>query len=164
MISIDKVVINIGVGSAGEELEKAKTLVERISGQKAVITKAKKRIPTWGIRKRMPIGVKVTLRKEKAEKFLKEALEAVDNQIKESSISDNGTFSFGVKEYIDLPNIKYDPDIGIFGFDVCVNLKKWGYRISKRKRQKRKIPKKHRITREDVKKFLEEKYAVKVIE
>ena len=164
VISIDKVVINVGVGSAGEELEKAKAMVERISGQKAIITRSKKRIPTWGIRKKMPIGVKVTVRKDKADKFLRKALEAADNQIKARSISDNGVFSFGIKEYIDLPGVKYDPDIGIFGFDVCVNLKKWGYRISLRKMRTKKIPKRHRITKEDVEKFLEEKYNVKVIE
>jgi len=163
LITIDKVVLNIGVGAAGEKLEKAQTILERIAEQKAVITRAKKRIPTWGTRKKMKIGVKVTLRKEKADRILRMAFEAVDNQIKEQSISDNGTFSFGVKEYIDLPGIKYDPEIGVFGFDVCVNLKKWGYRVDKRKRRQSKMPNRHRITKEETKEFIEKNYGVKVI-
>ena len=61
------------------------------------------------------------------------ALEAVEFNIKEKSFDTHGNFSFGIKEHIDLPDVQYDPDVGIFGMDVCVNLQKRGYRVKERK-------------------------------
>jgi len=136
MITIEKITINIGVGQAGEQLEKAKNLLKKLTGQQPIETKTKKRIPTWGVRKNMSLGTKVTLRGKKAEEFLTKCIESVDKQIKTKSFDEKGNFSFGVKEYIDLPGVKYDPDIGVFGFDVCVTLKKWGYRTTKRTMKK----------------------------
>jgi len=162
MISIEKVTINIGVGQAGEQMEKAKKLIEKLTGQKAIERKTQKRIPTWGVRKGLAVGTKTTLRKQKAEEFLKKCLEAVDNKIKKSSFDEYGNFGFGVKEYIDLPKIKYDPGIGMFGFDVNVTIKKWGYRNTKRKIKQTKIPKKHRATKQEAISYIKEKYNVEV--
>ena len=162
MISIEKVTINIGVGQAGEQMEKAKKLIEKLTGQKAIERKTQKRIPAWGVRKGLAIGTKTTLRKQKAEDFLKKCLEAADNKIKKSSFDEYGNFGFGIKEYIDLPKIKYDPEIGMFGFDVNVTMKKWGYRNTKRKIKQTKIPKKHRVTKEEAINYIKEKYNVEV--
>gem|GEM_PF-3564160 len=93
-IRIEKVVVNIGVGEPGERLEKAKTLLQRLTGAKVVETEAKKKIPKWGIRPGLKIGVKVTLRGKAAEEFLNKALDAVDRKIKESSFDEFGNFSF----------------------------------------------------------------------
>jgi len=156
--------VNIGVGSSGEELEKAEKLLEKLCGQKPVRTISTKRIPEWGIRKKQPIGVKVTLRGKKALEFLNKALDAKERKIKSSQFDENGNFAFGVSEYIELPDVKYDPSIGIFGFDVCVTLEKNGYRIKRRKRQKSKIPKKHKLTKEEAIKWVKDNLKVEVEE
>jgi len=70
---IEKVTLNIGVGESGERLDKAYILLERITGQKPVKTKAKVRIPQWDIRPGKPIGVKVTLRQDRMYNFLDKA-------------------------------------------------------------------------------------------
>ena len=130
MIKIEKVTINIGVGKAGESIEKAGRLLENLCDQKPVRTISKSRIPTWGIRKKQPIGVKVTLRGNKAIDFLNKSLDAKERILKRKQFDDCGNFAFGIHEYIDIPGIKYDPEIGIFGFDVCVTLEKDGYRCA----------------------------------
>ncbi len=163
-IKIAKVTVNIGVGESGERLEKAVKLLEKLTGQKPLITKSKHRIPTWGIRRKQPIGAKVTLRGQKAMDFLKMALEAKDNTLSPGNFDENGNFAFGVHEYIDLPGVKYDPEIGIFGFDVCVTMEKDGYRIARRKIEKRKVPRKHKLTKEESIKWVEENLGVKVVE
>jgi len=149
MISIEKVTVNIGVGAAGEKLEKAKKLLEKLTGQKPIETKSKKRIPTWNIKPGLAIGAKVTLRGKKAEDFLKTALESVDRKVKDSNFDELGNFSFGVHEYIDVPGFKYDPEIGMLGFNVSATLDKWGYRVKKRKRKPAGIPKKHAVKKSE---------------
>jgi len=160
MISIEKVIVNIGVGGPGEKLEKAKKLLEKLTNEKPVETICTKRIPTWNIRPGMQIGTKVTLRGKKAIEFLEKCLEAVDRKIKEKSFDERGNFSFGILEYMDVPGFKYDPEIGMFGFDICVTLKKWGYRVRKRKREKRNIPKKHIIKKAEAIEFIKKKLNV----
>jgi large subunit ribosomal protein L5 len=162
MISIEKVTVNIGVGAAGEKLEKAKKLLEKLTGQKPIETTAKKRIPTWNLKPGLAIGTKVTLRREKAKEFLKMVLESVDKKVKQSNFDNLGNFSFGIHEYIDVPGFKYDPDIGILGFDVNVTLQKWGYRVKKRKRKTSHISKKHNITKEESEEFFKKNFNVVV--
>jgi len=163
MIKIEKVTINIGVGQAGDQLEKAKKLVEKMTGQKAIETKTQKRIPTWGVRKGLALGVKTTLRGKKADEFLNKCLEAVERKIKSSSFDEQGNFAFGVKEYIDLPGFKYDPEIGMFGFDVCITMKKWGYRVKQRKVKTSKYPKKHTIKKEETIEYMTKNYNIEVL-
>ena len=115
MIHLGKVTVNIGVGASGEALEKAEKLLTKLCGQKPVRTVSKSRIPGWGIRKKQPIGVKVTLRGKKAVDFVNTVVEAKDRMIKPSQFDENGNFAFGISEYIDIPGIKYDPEIGIYG-------------------------------------------------
>ncbi len=152
-ILIDKVVINIGVGESGERHKKALILLERLTGQKPTPTYSKKTIRDFGIRKGEAIGVKVTLRGEKAKRFLMDALKTKDFKLRASQISD-GNFSFGIQEHIDLPGVSYDPEIGIFGMDVCVSLKRRGFRVKFRKIARSKVGKKHRITKEETIEFL----------
>ena len=160
-IEIEKVTINIGCGGDLEKIEKAKKLLEILTNQKPCVTLSKKR-STFGVARGKPIGVRVTLRKKKAEEFLKLALEAVENKLKSSQFDNEGNFSFGIKEYIEIPGIKYIPEIGILGMDVCVTLKRPGYRIKYRKVQKRKIPKKHKISREEAINWVKENFGVDV--
>ena len=151
---IDKVTINIGVGEAGERLAKAETVLEKLTEQKPLRVKAKITNPDFGIKRGMPIGCKVTLRKEKALKFLERAFEAIGNKLKRSSFDKPGNLAFGIKEHIDIPKMKYDPSLGIFGMDVCVTFGRAGYRIKERKHERRKLPKKHIIRPEETIAFL----------
>ncbi len=160
-VRLEKVTINMGAGEAGPKLEKCKSLLESILGKKVVITRTHKRT-TFGMAKNRPIGVKVTLRGDEAFEWLKKFLQAVENRLKESQFSD-GNFSFGVKEYIHIPGVKYNPEIGILGMDVCVTLERPGFRIKRRKIRRKKIGKKHRISKEETIKWAKEKLGVEIV-
>lgn len=148
-VVLEKVSINIGVGERGERLEKAKSLIEKITKKKPIETKAKKRNPVFKLQEGLPIGVKVTLRKNEAKEFLLKALKARKFKLSENCFDKFGNFAFGIHEYIDFPGVKYDADIGMFGFDVCVSLTRKGRRVEKRRIKKSSIGKKHRLTKED---------------
>ncbi len=159
-IRVEKVTLNIGCGNDADKLKRAEKLIQTIAGQKPLVTLTKKRT-TFGTIKRKPIGIKATMRKEKAVKFLRDALSAIDKELKQNQIND-GNFSFGIKEYIDLPNTNYDPDVGIMGMDVCVTLERPGFRI-KRKSKDSKVGKKHLISKEETIEWLKEKFEVKIV-
>lgn len=161
-IRIGKVVINIAVGKSGERLEKAAKLLQQITGQKPSERKAKKTIKGFGIHKGEPIAVVVTLRKKKALEVLKLLLQAKGNIINASSFDNMGNVSFGIKEHIDIPGMKYDPEIGIFGMDVCTQLERPGYRVSRRKRARTKVGKKHLVTKEEAIAFFKNVLGVEV--
>jgi large subunit ribosomal protein L5 len=163
-IIIDKVVINIGVGEAAEKLIKAENVITLITDRKPVRTISRTVNKDLGVRKGMPIGCKVTLRGEGAEKFLKNAFWVKDNRIAGYSFDREGNFSFGVPDYTDLPNMKYDPNIGIFGMDISVSLRRSGYRIAIRKHARKSIPYKHRITHSEGIEFVKTKFGVEVVE
>jgi len=163
-IKIEKVTLNIGAGADQDNVEKALTLLKSITNKTPVKTMAKKRIATWKIRPGLPIGAKVTVRGEKeCTELLKKLLTAVNFEIYKNQFTENG-FSFGIKEYIEIPEVKYDPKIGIIGLDVAVSLKRPGYRIKKRKIEQRTIPKKHKIKKDDAIKFAAEKLKITVTE
>jgi len=160
---IVKVTVNIGVGESGERLQKAARVLEEITGQKPVFTKAKKTIKDFGVRKGENIGVKVTLRREKAIEFLKKAFEAIGWRLKASQFDEHGNVSFGIKEHIYIPGVKYDPEIGIFGMDVAITIERPGYRVLRRRRCRRKhIPKRHRVAKEEAMILLHEMFGVTI--
>ncbi|MBI2041015.1 MAG: 50S ribosomal protein L5 [DPANN group archaeon] len=162
-IKLEKITINIGAGTEAENVEKAVLLLQKISGLKAVKTTATKRIPTWKVRLGLPVGAKVTVRGRKAAELLKGLLYAVDNEIAEKAFTQNG-FSFGLKEYIDIPGIKYDAKIGIIGLEVAVSLMRPGYRVARRKLMQSKIARSHLITAEESLKWAQESFGVKLKE
>ncbi|MCX6767481.1 MAG: 50S ribosomal protein L5 [Candidatus Micrarchaeota archaeon] len=159
---LEKLTLNVGAGQSRERLQSAKDLLERLSGQKAVLTKAKDRNPTWKTRKGDLIGVKVTLRGKRAGEFLKKALDAVDSRIQARSFDASGNFSFGVKEYIDFPGMKYDSKIGMLGFDVCVTLSRPGARIACRRIARKKVPPKQRVGPEEAKEFVKKNFNAEI--
>ncbi|MFH1257191.1 MAG: 50S ribosomal protein L5 [Candidatus Diapherotrites archaeon] len=162
-IEIEKVTVNMGVGQTGQELDKACTILENITGMKPLRTSCKVRIPTWGIREGLLIGAKVTLRGKKAEEFLKKALNAKDNSVKGKSFDQKGNFGFGVKEHIDMPGVKYDPKLGIRGLDVLVTLKRHGgYRLRRRKIGKKSIGSRHSLKKAEAMEFVKKKFGVEV--
>src|SRR5512136_19728 len=136
---IDKVVVHVGVGESGQRLVNAETILKTITHQSPVRSIAKKTLPTFAIKKREPIGAKLTLRGKAAEDFLAIALKAAGNTLKKSQFDQQGNFSFGIEEHTDFPGMRYDPEIGIFGMDINVALKRAGYRIAKRHVAKRKL-------------------------
>jgi len=160
-IKIEKITMNIGCGDSGEKLEKAKKLLEELTNKKVVVTKTHRRT-TFGMAKRRPIGCKVTIRGEDTTEFLKRALDAVDKKLSKSAFDSSGNFSFGIKEHIDIPGVRYDPEIGIFGMDVSITLERPGFRV-KRKRLSTKVGKKHLIKPEESIEWVTKNFEVEII-
>ncbi len=159
-IRIEKITLSIGTGEAGNKLEKGMKLLQTLTGQKPVSTVTKKRIPTWGVRPGMTIGVKVTVRKNQ-DKVIEKMLKAVGDKLNSKKIG-NGEFSFGIPEYIEIPGTKYDMDIGIIGLGVMVTLERQGFRIKKRALKNGKIPQRHLISKEETMDFLKTKFNTKI--
>ena len=161
---IEKVVINLCTGQAGEPLQKARTVLESITGRKACQRKAKTTVRDWGLRKGEPIAVGVTLRKGDAISFLKRAFYAVGNRLKKSSFDSKGNFAFGVLEHIELPGVRYDPSVGIFGMDVCVAMEKPGYHVKRRRILRAKVGKRHRLTPGEAIEYVKETLGTEILE
>jgi large subunit ribosomal protein L5 len=163
-VRVIKVVVNAGVGESGEARTKAARVLEMVTHQKPVATRAHSTNRDFGIRKGQEIGAKVTLRGTVALDFLERAFEARDRQLDVDSIDRNGNFSFGVADYTDFTGMKYDPQIGIHGMDVAVELGRGGYRIRKRRVQSRALPHSLRSTRDDTRAFLTQVLRVNLLE
>jgi large subunit ribosomal protein L5 len=161
-IRIEKVTLNIGAGKEQAVLEKGIKLISMITGIQPVKTRTNKRIAAWGIRPGLPVGCKLTLRKQKAIEVIKRLLEAKENTLQDSNFDDRGNISFGVPEYIDVPNVKYDPKIGIMGFQASITLTRPGFRVKKRKIRKAKIGKKHLITKQEAIAFMKTKFNLRI--
>jgi len=160
---IEKVVVNLNVGKSGEPLEKAALVLKELTGQTPVKKKAKKTIREFGVRQGEPIAAVVTLRKQKAIDFLKKVLPVVDNKISRSSFDKQGNFAFGIKEHIEIAGVRYDPDVGIFGMDVCVTMVRPGYRVKIRRRQKATVGQKHVLTPEESVVFVKQTLGVEIV-
>jgi large subunit ribosomal protein L5 len=161
-IKIGKIVLNIGVGKSGETLEKAKKVLELLVPQNPSQRKAKRTIRDFGIHKGEPIAVMVTQRGKQASELLKRLLDTKEMKIPVSSFDMRGNCSFGIKEHIEIPGVKYDPDIGIFGLNASIMLERPGYRVIRRKRMRTKVGKNHIILKDEGIKFFREKIGVTV--
>jgi large subunit ribosomal protein L5 len=161
---IDKVVVNMAVGRSGEPLQKAMTVLEQLTGQAPCRRNAKKTIREWGIRKTEPIACLVTLRGTLADEFLKRGLDAVGNRLRGSSFDGDGNFAFGIREHIGIPGVRYDPDLGIFGMDVCVVLRKPGYRVKRRRYLKATVGKRQVLSRQEAMDFIHDTYNVDLVD
>jgi large subunit ribosomal protein L5 len=159
---IEKVVVNLCVGKSGEPLEKASKVLKELTNQTPVKKKAKKTIRDFGVRQGEPIACVVTLRKQKAIDFLKKVLPVVDNKISRSSFDRQGNFAFGIKEHIEIAGVKYDPDVGIFGMDVCVSMSRPGYRVKNRRKGKAPLGSKHVLTPEEAIVFVKQTLGVEI--
>ena len=159
-IKINKLVINIGTGSDEQLQNNAKKLIELITGRKPASAISKKRIPTFKITKGQKIGAFVTIRGEEARPLLVRLFDAVDNKIKENSITDN-TLNFGIREYIDISGVKYDPKIGMLGMHVNLSFKRDGLRTESRKRRASYVPLKHRgIPVQEIRDYIQKEFNV----
>ncbi|MGQ0605618.1 MAG: 50S ribosomal protein L5 [Candidatus Nitrosotenuis sp.] len=162
-VRLEKIVLNMGVGKSGEAIEIAKKALNQISGKKSCARDAKGTQRDWGVRKGEPIGVAVTIRGEDAQALLKRLLDAIGKQIKGRSFDNFGNVSFGIKEHIDIPGIKYDPQIGILGMEAAVTLTRPGFSIRTRSRHKASVGTHHRITREEAQEFLTREFGVTIV-
>lgn len=163
-IRIEKVTLNIGTGKDQTRLEKGMALLGAIANATPVKTITNKRIQEWGLRPGLPIGCKLTLRKNKAVEMLPRLLDAVENRLSEKQFDDNGNIAFGITEYIEIPGVKYNPKIGIMGLEVCITLERPGYRVKKRRLLARKIPTRHRIPKQEAIGFMAKQFNTKVEE
>jgi len=160
-IKVDKVVLHICAGEFGPKLDNAKKILGLLTnGRKPADAKAKVKLPKWGLRPGLIIGSKVTLRGKDAEELLKKSLKAKGYKMSKRSFDDSGNFAFGIKEYIDIEGMKYDPQTGVFGFDVMVNLKRRGYSVKHRRLKPTTIGRLAKIKKEDAQEFVVKKYNV----
>ena len=141
-IKIEKVVLSMG--GTGENLEKSVKLLSLITGKKPSKRRSHKRIPALGVRPKLEVGAMVTLRKD-FDDLMRRMLATKDNTLKKSQVKEN-SFSFGVKEYIEIPGIEYQRDIGIMGFDVSVAFQRAGKRVKLKKIKEGKVPKRNDVT------------------
>ena len=127
---IEKIVLNIGAGEAAGDQKKIQSAVNdltAIAGQKAVITRAKKAIATFKIRQGLPIGVKVTLRKERMYEFLDRLVTIALPRVRDfrglnaKSFDGNGNYALGLKEHIIFVVIDYDKTENVWGMDIVIN-------------------------------------------
>jgi large subunit ribosomal protein L5 len=127
---IEKIVLNIGAGEAasdGKKIQAALNDLTAIAGQKAVITRAKKAIATYKIRQGLPIGVKVTLRKDRMYEFLDRLVTMALPRVRDfrglnpKSFDGRGNFAMGLKEHIVFVEIDYDKTESVWGMDIIVN-------------------------------------------
>ncbi|MBT4258098.1 50S ribosomal protein L5 [archaeon] len=158
-IKIEKIVF--GIGGTGDYLAKGVILLDMVTGKKVAKTKSNKRIPGFGVRPGLEVGAVVTIRKE-IEPMLKKMLVAIDNVLRKKQMSENN-FSFGIKEYLEIPGMEYNRELGMMGFDVTVVFKRTGRRVKLKKIKRGKIPSKQKISREEIIKFMEENFQTKFI-
>ncbi len=161
-IRVEKVTINIATGKSGEPLEKAKKVLNQLTGRTPATKRAKRTVKDFAIRKGEPIAAVVTLRRDEANSFLTRALDAVSNKVKESSFDDYGNFSFGIKEHIEIPGTKYVPELGIFGATVHVTLERPGYRVRRRSIRAAKMSRHHYVSRDEAVQFIQNNFRTQV--
>jgi len=163
-IRIEKVTLNVGAGKDSSKLENGMILIKDLVGISPVKTYTTKRIPTWGLRPGLPVGCKLTLRGEKAKEILTRILEGKNNTLKKNNFDSTGNLAFGIHEYIDIPTLKYNPKIGIMGFEVCVTFEKPGFRVKNRKAKISKVGKNQQITKQEAIDFMKENYKINLDE
>jgi large subunit ribosomal protein L5 len=126
---LDKIVLNMGIGEAVNDTKKVKTAagdLEKIAGQKPVITHARKSIAGFKVRENMPLGVKVTLRKQRMYEFMDRLVNIALPRVRDfrglnpNSFDGNGNYAMGIKEHIIFPEIAFDQIEQVWGMDIVV--------------------------------------------
>merc|ERR1712098_246912 len=150
-------VLNISVGESGDRLTRASKVLEQLTEQQPVFSKARYTVRSFGIRRNEKIACHVTVRGEKAEEILEKGLKVKEYELRKKNFAKNGSFGFGISEHIDL-GLKYDPGTGIYGMDFYVQLARPGSRVAKKKRCKGRIGLNHKLVKEDGLKWFQTKF------
>merc|ERR1712035_264321 len=156
-LRIRKLCLNICVGASGDRLTRAAKVLEQLTGQQPVFSKARYTVRSFGIRRNEKIAVHCTVRGAKAEEILERGLKVREYELRKDNFSNTGNFGFGIQEHIDL-GIKYDPSIGIYGLDFYVVLGRPGFSVVERRRKTGVVGFQHRLKREDAMKWFQQKY------
>lgn len=162
---IAKVIVNFSVGQSGEPLEKARKVLENITnGKTPVDCLAKDSVRSFNVRKGEPIGVRVTLRRNDAIEFLKKVFWGLEDFVSYKNWDSEGNFSVGIKDHLTLPETRYDPKLGVQGFNVTAVVERPGYRIKRRRFLRKKVGRKHRLTKDESVFFFQQLFNIKLIE
>merc|ERR1711893_33692 len=156
-VHIVKLCLNICVGESGDRLVRAGKVLEALTGQTPVFSKARYTVRSFGIRRNEKIAVHCTVRGPKAEEILERGLKVREYELRRENFSDNGNFGFGIQEHIDL-GIKYDPSVGIYGMDFYVVLGRPGMNVLHRRKKTGRVGFSHKLTKEDAMKWFQTKY------
>ena len=138
-------------------MTRASKVLEQLTGQTPVTSKARYTVRTFGIRRNEKIAVHVTIRGPKAEEILERGLKVKEYELRRKNFSETGNFGFGIQEHIDL-GARYDPGIGIFGMDFYVVMGRPGARVAKRRQAKARVGFSHRIKKEDTMAWFKQRF------
>ena len=161
-IRVGKVVVNIGLGKSGEAIERGKKVLEQVTGQTPTQTRAKRSVRDFGIHKGEPIGVMVTVRGEETGPLIEKLLTAREKKLQGSSFDPRGSVSFGIREHIEIPGIRYDPTIGILGMNVSVLLERPGFAVGRRNRRTSRVGSAHLVSRDEAMQYFRDNFGVTI--
>ena len=160
-IEIEKMVLHCG--GTEDKLEKSIKLLEMITGSKKIyVVRSTRRIPTFGISPGKKSGAKITIRdKEKINGLLERFFASMDHELPIKQITTNQV-CFGIHEYIEVPGLEYDRDIGISGFEVMLVFKRKGKSVKLRKIKRGKYPKRQDVSKEEIVSYMEDKFELEI--